>query len=60
MNGLRDSGIEVLRADTSLLKHAKAGRVIVNGQRRSWRYRLSAAGAELAAQIAHSLTALAL
>ena len=60
MNGLRDSGIEVPRADTALLKHAKAGSVIVNGRRRSRRYRLSAAGAELAAQFARSLTAQAL
>ena len=56
MNGLRDSGIEVPRADAVLLKHATAGRVIVNGRRRGRRYRLSAAGAERATQIAHSLT----
>ena len=59
MEGLRDSGIRVRRADTILKKHAGTGSVVAMGQRRRRRYRLSSAGVEQAQQIARELIALA-
>ena len=58
MQGLRDSGFRVLRVDTLLTKFSRLGSVIVMGEHRRRRYRLSISGAVQAEQIARALAAL--
>jgi hypothetical protein len=55
MNGLRESGLDVPRADTILGKHARAGLVVAVGRRKLRRYRLSTDGVARAEQIARRL-----
>jgi hypothetical protein len=52
MRGLRQSGIEVPRADMILKKYAQAGLVVASGRRKLRRYRLSTDGGARAEQIA--------
>jgi len=55
MNGLRESGLDVPRADTILGKYARAGLVVAMGRRKLRRYRLSTDGIVHAEQVAHRL-----
>ncbi len=57
MDGLRDSGIHILRVDTLLTKLGKMGSIIVMGEHRRRRYRLSTAGVTQAEQVACELSA---
>jgi hypothetical protein len=55
MDGLRQSGLNIRRADTILSKQGTAGTIIAVGRRRSRRYRLSASGIERAENIVRAL-----
>ena len=57
MEGLRGSGIDILRVDTLMTKLAQRGSVIAMGKHRRRRYRLSTIGAMHAEQIARGLSA---
>jgi len=57
MNGLRDSGHVVERADHVLKRHASAGNVVVTGKHRLRRYRLSTDGVVAAQRIATTVIA---
>lgn len=57
MEGLRNSGTGVARADLILKQHALKGYVIATGRRRLKRYRLSTDGLQRAQQIARALAA---
>jgi hypothetical protein len=57
MEGLRGSGIDILRVDTLMTKLAHRGNVIAMGKHRRRRYRLSTIGAMHAEQIARALAA---
>ncbi len=52
MSGFRESGLNLLRADTILAKYAHAGIVVAMGRRKSRRYRLSTDRVARAEQIA--------
>jgi hypothetical protein len=56
MDGLRDSGISIPRADYILRKHVRDGFVVGTGQRRRRRYKLTTAGIDRSRQIAEKLT----
>jgi hypothetical protein len=51
MEGLRDSGIDIVRADTILKRYAERGLVVGTGRLRLRRYRLTSDGQQRAIQI---------
>ena len=55
MNGLRQSGVRLPRADYMLRKHAGDGNVVMTGLGRTRRYSLTNAGVDRAQQIARTL-----
>ena len=59
MEGLRDSGFKILRADMFLKKHMRSGTIIGTGIRRTLRYQLSTDGLNRAEVIARRLLAAA-
>ena len=58
MDGLRESGVRIPRADYILTRHARDGNVVVSGDGRMRRYRLTDAGADRALQIVRRLAPL--
>lgn len=57
MEGLRQSGIQVSRADVFLKKFAREANIVISGVRRRRRYRLSSDGLQQAEAVVHHLAA---